>query len=59
MLPDGKQGHVQPVGDRPDQVGREDAQLYGVGALLLAGTAAADLQNAIPRLYDDITTPGR
>jgi|GEM_PF-4393824 len=42
--PDGKLGYVQPVSDRPDQVGYEDTQLYGVGAFLLAGTAVADLK---------------
>jgi len=41
--PDGKLGYVQPVSDRPDQVGYDDTQLYGVGAFLLAGTAVADL----------------
>lgn len=40
---DGKLGHVQRVGDRPDEVGADDTQLYGVGAFLLAGTAMADL----------------
>lgn len=40
---DGKLGHVQPVSDRPDQVSRDDTQLYGVGAFLLAGTAMLDL----------------
>lgn len=43
LHPDGKLGYVQPVSDRPDQVSRDDTQLYGVGAFLLAGTAMADL----------------
>jgi rhamnogalacturonyl hydrolase YesR len=41
--PDGKVGYVQPVSDRPDSVGHEDTQFYGVGAFLLAATAVADL----------------
>ena len=41
--PDGKLGYVQPVSDRPDNVGYDDTQFYGVGAFLLAGTAVADL----------------
>ena len=42
--PDGKLGYVQPVSDRPDNVGYDDTQFYGVGAFLLAGTAVADLK---------------
>ncbi len=42
--PDGKLGYVQPVSDRPDNVGYDDTQFYGVGAFLLAGTAIADLK---------------
>ncbi|MDR7333817.1 glycoside hydrolase family 88 protein [Roseateles asaccharophilus] len=45
---DGKLGHVQPVSDRPDDVSRDDTQLYGVGAFLLAGTAMADLASTTP-----------
>ncbi len=41
---DGKLGYVQPVSDRPDSVGYDDTQFYGVGAFLLAGTAVADLK---------------
>ena len=41
--PDGKFGYVQPVSDRPDSVGYDDTQFYGVGAFLLAATAVADL----------------
>jgi rhamnogalacturonyl hydrolase YesR len=40
---DGKFGYVQPIGDRPDNVGFDDTQFYGVGAFLLAATAVADL----------------
>ena len=43
---DGKLGYVQPVSDRPDNVGYDDTQFYGVGAFLLAGTAVADLNLA-------------
>ena len=41
--PDGKFGYVQPVSDRPESVGYDDTQFYGVGAFLLAATAMADL----------------
>ncbi|MGZ3297381.1 MAG: glycoside hydrolase family 88/105 protein [Asticcacaulis sp.] len=41
--PNGKVGFVQPVGDRPDEVGYDDTQLYGTGGFLLAATAIADL----------------
>lgn len=41
--PDGRLGWVQQVSDRPDDVKREDAQFYGVGALILAGTEVADM----------------
>ena len=44
--PDGKVGYVQPVGDRPDAVEYDDTQHYGVGAVLLAATAVADLNLA-------------
>lgn len=40
---DGMLGSVQQVGDRPDQVAPGDTQFYGVGALLLAGSAVLDL----------------
>lgn len=40
---DGKFGYVQPISDRPDAVGYDDTQYYGVGAFLLAATAVADL----------------
>ena len=45
---DGKLGYVQPVSDRPDNVGPDDTQFYGVGAFLLAGTAVADLAMDTP-----------
>jgi len=40
---DGRFGYVQPISDRPDNVGYDDTQYYGVGAFLLAATAVADL----------------
>ncbi|WP_129645029.1 glycoside hydrolase family 88/105 protein [Peristeroidobacter agariperforans] len=40
---DGRLGWVQQVSDRPDQVLQSDTQFYGVGALLLAGSALLDL----------------
>jgi rhamnogalacturonyl hydrolase YesR len=41
--PDGRLGYVQQVGDRPQNVVKEDTQFYGVGAYLLAGAAVHDL----------------
>jgi unsaturated rhamnogalacturonyl hydrolase len=41
--PDGRLGWVQQVGDRPQNVVKEDTQYYGVGAYLLAGSAIHDL----------------
>jgi rhamnogalacturonyl hydrolase YesR len=41
--PDGRLGWVQQVGDRPQNVMKEDTQFYGVGAYLLAGAAVHDL----------------
>jgi rhamnogalacturonyl hydrolase YesR len=43
IQPDGRLGWVQQVSDRPDEVGPNDTQFYGVGAFLLAATAIADL----------------
>ncbi len=40
---DGRLGWVQQVSDRPEQVAKTDTQFYGVGALLLAGSAVYDL----------------
>lgn len=40
---DGRLGWVQQVGDRPQNVVKEDSQFYGVGAFLLAGSAVIDL----------------
>ncbi|MFG6439637.1 glycoside hydrolase family 88/105 protein [Roseateles sp. LKC17W] len=45
---DGRLGYVQSVSDRPDLVGADDTQLYGVGALLLAGSAIMDLESRRP-----------
>ncbi|QBE67018.1 glycosyl hydrolase family 88 [Pseudoduganella lutea] len=42
--PSGKVGHVQPIGDSPDNVTHDDTQYYGVGAFLMAATAVADLK---------------
>jgi rhamnogalacturonyl hydrolase YesR len=41
--PDGRLGWVQRVGVAPDQVGRDDTQLYGVGAFLLAASEVRKL----------------
>jgi unsaturated rhamnogalacturonyl hydrolase len=40
---DGRLGWVQQVSDRPELVAQSDTQFYGVGALLLAGSALLDL----------------
>lgn len=37
IQPDGRLGWVQRIGYAPDKVAAEDTQLYGTGALLLAG----------------------
>ncbi len=42
--PDGKLGWVQPIGAAPEAVARDDTQLYGVGAFLLAGSAMIDME---------------
>ncbi len=44
--PDGRVGYVQPVSDRPDAVGYDDTQFYGVGGFLMAASAVADLDLA-------------
>ncbi|PIB91363.1 glycoside hydrolase family 105 protein [Caulobacter sp. FWC2] len=41
--PDGRLGWVQRVGVAPDQVGRDDTQLYGVGAFLLSASEVRKL----------------
>jgi len=43
---DGKLGFVQKVGDRPGETKLDDTEVYGVGALLLAGTELIKLANA-------------
>jgi unsaturated rhamnogalacturonyl hydrolase len=43
VAPDGKLGWVQAVGSKPDAVGPDDTQPFGVGAFLLAGSAMMDL----------------
>ena len=40
--PDGKLGWVQAIGAAPGEVSRDDSQLYGVGAYLLAGSEVYD-----------------
>ncbi|GFD79457.1 hypothetical protein KUL118_23190 [Tenacibaculum sp. KUL118] len=44
--PDGKFGWVQGVNEKPDVVTKDDSQLFGVGAFLLAGSAMFDLLEA-------------
>ena len=43
---DGRLGWVQRIGVAPDQVGRHDTQLYGVGAFLLAASEVRNLAQA-------------
>ena len=40
--PEGKFGWVQGVNEKPDVVTKDDSQLFGVGAFLLAGSALFD-----------------
>jgi rhamnogalacturonyl hydrolase YesR len=44
VQPDGRLGWVQQVGAGPDQVFASDAQLYGPGAFLLAGSQILELE---------------
>ncbi|MDG6099927.1 hypothetical protein EXU34_20920 [Alteromonas sp. ZYF713] len=44
--PDGKFGWVQGVNEKPDVVTKDDSQLFGVGAFLLAGSAMYDFLTA-------------
>jgi unsaturated rhamnogalacturonyl hydrolase len=44
VQPDGKLGWVQQIGAGPDQVARDDTQLYGVGAFLLAASETSRLR---------------
>jgi unsaturated rhamnogalacturonyl hydrolase len=46
VQPDGKLGWVQRVGAGPDQVDKDDTQLYGVGAFLLAASEVSKLPTA-------------
>lgn len=46
VQPDGMLGWVQRVGAGPDQVGKQDTQLYGVGAFLLAASEVSKLSTA-------------
>jgi rhamnogalacturonyl hydrolase YesR len=46
VQPDGKLGWVQRVGAGPDQVDKDDTQLYGVGAFLLAASEVSKLPMA-------------
>jgi rhamnogalacturonyl hydrolase YesR len=55
--PDGKLGWVQQIGYAPDQVHREDTQLYGVGAFLLAGSAMIDLEKPHPSFRLTLQNP--
>jgi len=49
VQPDGKLGWVQRIGAGPDQVGPDDTQLYGVGAVLLAAGEVAKLSEGAGR----------
>jgi len=41
--PDGKFGYVQQIGEKPETVGYDDTEVYGVGAFLLAGSEVLKL----------------
>ncbi len=45
--PDGKLGFVQPIGDKPVKTGYDDTNVYGVGALLLAGSELYKIQKKL------------
>jgi unsaturated rhamnogalacturonyl hydrolase len=53
VQPDGKLGWVQRVGAGPAQVDKDDTQLYGVGAFLLAASEVSKLPTAGPRANDE------
>ncbi|HUO97162.1 MAG TPA: glycoside hydrolase family 88 protein [Rhizomicrobium sp.] len=55
--PDGKLDWVQQIGSAPDRVHREDTQLYGVGALLLAGAAMIDMEEPHPAVTLKLHNP--
>jgi len=38
VRPDGMLGWVQRIGDKPGATGQDTSEVYGVGALLLAGS---------------------
>lgn len=44
IAPDGKLGFVQPIGAAPDMVSADHTEVYGVGALLLAGSELLKLK---------------
>jgi unsaturated rhamnogalacturonyl hydrolase len=45
VLPDGKVGWIQPIGENPKKVTRDMTEVYGVGAFLLAGTEIYKLKD--------------
>jgi rhamnogalacturonyl hydrolase YesR len=46
--PDGKLGYVQPVGAAPKATGADATDVYGVGAMLLAGSEIFQLTGGVP-----------
>jgi unsaturated rhamnogalacturonyl hydrolase len=45
VLPDGKVGWIQPIGENPKKVTRDMTEVYGVGAFLMAGTEIYKLKD--------------
>jgi unsaturated rhamnogalacturonyl hydrolase len=43
--PDGMLGNVQKIGDQPENTSADDTEIYGTGALLLAGSEVYKLAN--------------
>ncbi|HEX9501462.1 MAG TPA: glycoside hydrolase family 88 protein, partial [Thermoanaerobaculia bacterium] len=46
MKPDGMLGYVQRIGDQPGDTSASSTEIYGVGALLLAGSELYQLSYA-------------
>jgi rhamnogalacturonyl hydrolase YesR len=43
VQPDGKLGYVQRIDDQPGETSAEGTEIYGVGALVLAGAALTSM----------------
>ncbi len=61
---DGMPGHIQKIGDRPGEAGPESTEIYGAGAILLAGSEIVrglDPEKRRPALasFDGVELPDR